>query len=101
MYNKSKTTDKIEAQTKALSDQVSLLEQLAASGDDKKYLLELEKYNLMLKGADFSLESQAAAKKRKLTLADKLLVPQVNKVTRSVDKVNEMLIKHNKKRGNI
>jgi hypothetical protein len=92
-------TNNIEAQTKALSDQVSLLEQLAVSGDDEKYHLELEKYNLMLKGADFSLASQAAAKKRKLTLADKLLAPQVNKVTRQINKVNKKLVKYNKKRG--
>ena len=98
MYNKSKTTDKIEAQTKALSDQVLLLKQLAESGDDEKSHLELEKYNLMLKGADFSLASQAAAKKRK-TLADKLLAPQVNKVTRQINKVNKKLVKYNKKRG--
>ena len=100
-WGKSKMTNNIETQTKALSDQVSLLEQLAESGDDEKYLVELEKYNLMLKGADFSLESQAAAKKRKLTLADKLLAPQVNKVTRQVNKVNKKHVKYNKKRGNI
>ena len=97
MYNKSKTTDKIEAQTKALSDHVSLLEQLAASGDDTKYLLELEKYNLMLKGDDLSLESQAAAKKRKFKWYDKAFAPSVRKVANGIHKVNRKLEQHNKK----
>ncbi len=92
-----KTTDKIETQTKALSDQVSLLEQLADSGDNNRYLLELEKYNLMLKGADFSIEAQKAAKKRKLTLADKIFAPRINSVTRQVKKINKKIVKYNEK----
>ena len=83
--------------TKALSDQVTLLEQLADSGDNNRYLLELEKYNLMLKGADFSIEAQAASKKRKLTLADKIFAHQVNRVTRQVKKINKKIVKYNKK----
>lgn len=114
--------DKIEVQTKALSDQVSLLEQLAESGDNKKYLLELEKYNLMLMGSDLSLESQIPSNIKvgdkiiyvpneiggyntlhisipckKLKWYDKAFAPAVNKVTKYVNKVNKMLIKHNKK----
>jgi len=89
--------NKIEAQTKALSDQVTLLEQLAEAGDNERYLIELEKYNLMLKGADFSIEAQKAAKKRKLTLADKIFAPQINRVTRQVKKINKKIVKYNKK----
>ena len=93
-------TNNIEAQTKALSDQVSLLEQLAESGDDVKNLLELEKYNLMLKGADLSLESQTASKKRKLKWYDKAFVPSVRRLARGIKKVNRKLEKHNKEREN-
>jgi len=87
----------IDTQTKVLSDQAALLEQLAASGDDKKYLMELEKYNLMLKGADFSVESQVASKKRKLKWYDKAFAPSVHRLTMGINKVNRKLENHNKK----
>jgi len=90
-------TDEIKQQTEALNSQ---LEKLEAAKTDEDYLKELETYNQMLKEADFSLEAQTASKKRKLTMADKLLAPVVNKVTKRVNKVNRKLIKHNKKRGN-
>ena len=90
-------SNKIEAQTKILSDQFSLLKQLSESGDDEKYRLELEKYNLMLKGADFSIESQAASKKRELKWYDKAFAPQVNRITRQVKKINTKIIKYNMK----
>jgi len=89
--------NKIEAQTKALSDQVALLEKLAEAGDNTKYLLELEKYHLMLKGADFSIESQAASKKRELKWYDKAFAPRVNMVMREVKKINNKIIKYNQK----
>ena len=78
----------------------------------------------MLKGADLSLESQMPSNIKvgdkivyvpnenggyntlhipipckKLKWYDKAFAPVVNKVTKHVNKVNKMLIKHNKKRG--
>lgn len=87
----------IETQTKVLSDQVALLEQLTEEGDTERYLMELEKYNLMLKGADFSLKTQAASKKRKLKWYDRAFAPSVRKVANGINTVNRKLEKHNKK----
>ncbi|MCE5226964.1 MAG: hypothetical protein LLG05_14055 [Porphyromonadaceae bacterium] len=88
--------NEIKQQTEALNNQLKKLE----AADDKDYLKELEVYNQMLKESDLSLEAQAASQKRKLTIADKVLAPVVNRVTKQVNKVNRKLIKHNKKRGN-
>jgi len=82
---------------KALNSQLKKLE---AAKTDEDYLKELEVYNQMLKEADFSTDAQADSKKRELTMADKVLAPAVNKITKQVNKVNRKLIKHNKKRGN-
>lgn len=86
----------IESQNKVLQDQVSLLEKLSKEGTEEQYLIELQKYELMLKGADFSIEVQAASNKMELTKKDKVLAPKINWITKQVNKVNKMLEVHNK-----
>lgn len=86
-------TDKIEAQTKALAEQ---LKKLNDAKTDEEYLKELEKYGKMVEGADFSIESQAASKKKKLTLTDKVIAPVNNSLAKQINKVNKKLINHNK-----
>lgn len=86
--------NKIKEQTEALAAQLKILESIP-EGDDEQYIKELEIYNEMLKKADFSIESQAASKKRNLTVADKILAPRINWATRQVNKVNNKLIKRN------
>ncbi len=85
----------IEAQTQALADQ---LQKLQDAQSDEDYIKELEIYNQMLKKADFSIEAQAAARKKQLTVADKVLAPPINKLTKQINKVNAKLIKHNNKK---
>jgi len=82
-------TDKIQAQNEALAAQLKTLENVPED-DDEQYIKELEKYNEMLKNADFNLEAQAASKK--LTVTDKVFAPRINWVTRQVNKVNTKLI---------
>ena len=91
-----KTTDNIKTQTEALATQLKKLDNIPKD-DDEQYVKELEIYNEMLKKADFSIESQAASKKRNLMVADKVLAPRINWATRQVNKVNKKLIKHNKR----
>ena len=86
--------DKIKEQTETLSAQLKALESVP-DGDDKQYIKELEKFNWDLKKADFSPEAQAASKK--LTIADKVLAPPINCITRQVNKINKKLIEHNKR----
>jgi hypothetical protein len=88
-------TDPIEAQTQALSDQIKKLEEAKT---DEEYLLELEKYHLMVKGADFSTEAQAASKKKKLTKADKFFAPKINRITRAVNKLNDKVVVYKEKK---
>lgn len=87
-------TDKIEEQTKALVEQ---LKKLDATKTDEEYIKELEIYGKMVEKADFSIESQAASKKKKLTLADKAIAPVNNALANHINKVNNILIKHDKK----
>lgn len=88
--------DKIEAQTKELSDQLKKLESVP-EGDDEQYIKELEKYQAMLKQAVFSPEAQAASKKRELKWYDKAFAPIINRTTRQVNKINKKLIEYNRR----
>ena len=85
---------KIEAQTKALASQLKKLESIQED-DDEQYIKELEKYNTMLKNADFSPEAQAASKKKKLNIADKVLVPPIKWATKQVKKIDDKVIARN------
>lgn len=89
-------TDKIQDQTQALSAQ---LQKVNEAQSDEESIKELEKYQEMVKKADFSIEAQAASK-QKLTTADKVLAPRINWVTGQVNKVNKRLEENNRKRGN-
>jgi len=86
--------DKIKKQTEALEAQLKKLESIPED-DDEQYIKELEKYNMMLKKADFSPEVQAASKKRKLTIADKVLVPPIKWATKQVKKIDAKVIARN------
>lgn len=90
-------TDKIHDQTQALCSQLQKVNE--AQSDDES-IKELEKYQSMIKESDFSLEAQAASRKKELTKADKVLAPKINWVTRQVNKVNKWLEERNRKRGN-
>jgi len=129
--------DKIKAQTRELSEQLKKLESVP-DGCDEQYIKELDKYQSMLKQADFSPEAQAASKhddgmwiggwyhqayltkhdlddidngklsladaykrcfvplktNNKSTIADKVLAPRINWITRQVNKINKKLIEH-------
>lgn len=84
----------IEEQTENLAAQLNKLENTKT---DDEYLIELEVYNQMLKEADFSVEAQAASKKKELKWYDKA-APLVNMATKQVNKVNKKLKAYNKKR---
>ena len=86
--------DKIKKQTEALEAQLKKLESIPED-DDEQYIKELEKYNMMLKTADFSPETQATSKKRKLTIADKVLVPPIKWATKQVKKIDAKVIARN------
>lgn len=88
--------DKIKEQTEELAAQLKKLESVT-EGDDEQYTKELEKYQSMLKQAVFSPEAQATSKK--LTIADKVLAPPINWITRQVNNLNNELIERNR-RGN-
>jgi len=78
--------DEIKEQTEALAAQLKILESIP-EGDHDQHLKELEKYQAMLKKADFSPETQAASKKQKLTIIDKVLAPPIKWATRQVNKI--------------
>lgn len=89
-------TDIIKSQTEALAAQLKKLESIPPE-DDEQYIKELEKYQAMLKKADFSPKAQAASKKRELTRTDKVLGPPVKWATKQVNKANDRLGKRNRK----
>jgi hypothetical protein len=83
--------DKIKKQTKQLATQLEKLDEIPED-DDEQYIKELEKYHPMVKA---SKPIPPGYKKRKLTLADRVLAPKINKIRQKVDQVNEKLIEHN------
>ncbi len=85
----------INAQTIELTDQLNKLEDPTLT--DEKYIKELEIYHALLTKADLSVESQAASKKRELTMSDKVLAPVINKLAKKINKTAYKINKRNKK----
>jgi FlaG/FlaF family flagellin (archaellin) len=88
-------TDKIEAQTQALSDQ---LKKCNEEKTNEEVIKELEKYQQMVKEADFSVEAQAASKKKKVSKKDKFFAPKINRITRAVNKLNDKVVVYKEKK---
>lgn len=78
-------TNKIDTQTQALSDQ---LKKCNEAKTDEEAIKELEKYQQMVKDADFSPEAQAASKKKKVSKVEKMAARGIVKIKKGIDKFN-------------